>query len=347
MERRSIFGPLLLIGAGVFLFLNVSGFFSGDIWWTLIRLWPLLLIVGGLDGLYQRHGFTGPLVLIGLGTIFLLSSLGYMNYSIWSLLWRLWPVILIGFGLDLIIGRRSAWAAGIGILLGLLLIGAVLWFAAVGPLGTFSSRADNIQQELIDATSVRVEILPAVGQLTLGSGTTGKNLVEGTTHLVSNETLNTSYQVNGGQGNFLLESKGVFVYPFFDMNNQMAWDLKLNPKFPLDLVTKLNVGEQNADLTGLTLKSINIKTIIGKTVLTLPASGGYHGEATIVIGDLVVRIPKDLAVKFTVHKALSTASFPSDFEKQNDTAVSPIKSSNPAEIYLDVVIGSMRVEYTP
>ena len=59
----------------------------------------------------RRGGLAGPILLIGFGLLLLLSNLGYISGSIWNILLRMWPVILIVAGIDLLIGRRSVWGS--------------------------------------------------------------------------------------------------------------------------------------------------------------------------------------------------------------------------------------------
>ena len=40
-----------------------------------------------------------PIILIGVGVIFLLNNLGVITGSPWEVIWRLWPVLLIALGL--------------------------------------------------------------------------------------------------------------------------------------------------------------------------------------------------------------------------------------------------------
>lgn len=74
-HRRSLFGPMLLIGLGLLLLLNNLGWLQVEIWELVARFWPLLLIAAGLDLLLGRRGFAGgllALLLIGgvvLGTL--------------------------------------------------------------------------------------------------------------------------------------------------------------------------------------------------------------------------------------------------------------------------------------
>lgn len=84
-ERKSrgvsIFGPLLLIAAGIILLLNTMGILDWGIWWQLLRLWPILLVAAGLDLLIGRRSLLGSLVaailitaILGLAIWFVVSD---------------------------------------------------------------------------------------------------------------------------------------------------------------------------------------------------------------------------------------------------------------------------------
>lgn len=65
---RSLFGPIVLIGAGVIWLLVNYNVIQGFEWWQLLRLWPLFLIAAGLELLLGRNR---PVVsaLVGLLTV--------------------------------------------------------------------------------------------------------------------------------------------------------------------------------------------------------------------------------------------------------------------------------------
>ena len=65
-RRGSLFGPLLLIALGIIFLLNNVNVLQGDVWNTILRLWPLILIVIGLDSLYQRQGLGKAVMCEGL-----------------------------------------------------------------------------------------------------------------------------------------------------------------------------------------------------------------------------------------------------------------------------------------
>jgi hypothetical protein len=58
---------------------------------------------------HHRGGLVGPVLLVGLGLIFLGQNLGWVREDIWLSLLRLWPLILVAAGIDLLIPRRSIW----------------------------------------------------------------------------------------------------------------------------------------------------------------------------------------------------------------------------------------------
>src|SRR5512139_2008739 len=125
-RNRSLFWPLTLIILGlVFLAYNL-GMLSNDLWSTLINLWPLLLVLIGLDGLLGRGGIVWPSLMIGLGAIFLLNNFGYLVLDVWQVILSLWPVLLIAIGFDILIGRRSWFLSLVGVVVVLaILVGSI------------------------------------------------------------------------------------------------------------------------------------------------------------------------------------------------------------------------------
>ncbi|NIO06896.1 MAG: hypothetical protein GTO40_02485, partial [Deltaproteobacteria bacterium] len=140
----------------------------------------------------RRGGLVGPLLLIGLGVIFLLNNLGVLAVSVWDVVFHLWPVILIAIGLDLLIGRRSVW----GSLLVLALILAVL-IGGILLIGARDGRAlieDEITQPLSGITEAKISMRPAIGLIQVGSLDPGSSyLVQGKIRLMSGEDLGRDF----------------------------------------------------------------------------------------------------------------------------------------------------------
>ena len=80
----------------------------------------------------ERYGYRSlfwPIVLIGIGVIALLANMGALDRENLLVLFRLWPLLLILIGIDIMFGRR---APGIGALIGIGGTAAVLGAVALG-----------------------------------------------------------------------------------------------------------------------------------------------------------------------------------------------------------------------
>ncbi len=77
-KRYSLFWPIVLIGAGVILLLRNLGFLPAFNWSVMLQLWPLVLVVIGLDLLF---GYKAPWVggLIGLLTV--AAAIAFLYFS--------------------------------------------------------------------------------------------------------------------------------------------------------------------------------------------------------------------------------------------------------------------------
>src|SRR5512139_3827557 len=74
-----------------------------------------------------------PIILIGVGAILLLSNLGVIHGNPWTIIFQLWPVALIALGLEILFGGSTGWRAVVSALLGLALVGGILWILIVQP----------------------------------------------------------------------------------------------------------------------------------------------------------------------------------------------------------------------
>jgi Domain of unknown function (DUF5668)/N-terminal domain of toast_rack, DUF2154 len=74
-HRPSLFWPLLFIGLGLLLLLQNFGLLPPGLWEALVPLWPVLLVVLGLDMLVGRRSRGGALLVAGLGAIIVAAAL--------------------------------------------------------------------------------------------------------------------------------------------------------------------------------------------------------------------------------------------------------------------------------
>ncbi|MDF1514285.1 MAG: DUF5668 domain-containing protein, partial [Anaerolineae bacterium] len=86
-----------------------------------------------MNNKHEHNSLVGPSLLIGVGLLLLLDNLGYLSWNIWEIT-RLWPLLLIIWGLELLLeGRRF----------GRFLVAAVLLVVMVGGVWFMTSGFDH------------------------------------------------------------------------------------------------------------------------------------------------------------------------------------------------------------
>lgn len=262
-----------------------------------------------------------PIILIGVGAMWLAVNFGAQTAVPFWQLWRLWPLFLIGLGLELLIGRR---VPAVGGLFGLFVVGVIAYFLFVGfnlpgvaqpeviserlhlpveqaqhanvdldfwsdPVSLYALKDSN---ELIDANVVHS------GQINFS----GSGQAEKTVRLSHNNTFNPGLFWIGGQ--------------------QQRADVGLTPRIPLDLNIHTSSGSSRFDLTGLQLSDLAIDSGSGSVTLTLPKTAesfmakvdSGSGSVNVTIpdganlglelssgsGSVSVRLPQNTAVQIDV-----------------------------------------------
>src|SRR5512139_2113401 len=123
---RGLVFPILLIIIGFVVLLDNLGRLPEGAGTTLLKLWPLLFILGGLENVLRGEDLAGAAFGISFGVIFLLHNFGQLPWNAWDMLFRLWPLFIVAIGLDLLLGKRSIWLGLLGAAI-ILLLGAGLW----------------------------------------------------------------------------------------------------------------------------------------------------------------------------------------------------------------------------
>jgi len=338
-RRGSVFFPLLLIVLGGALLLNNLGIISGSAWGTLLSLWPVIFIAWGLDTIWRGEGITGAIFLLGLGTVFLLANYGYLQLNPWQVLLTIWPVLLVAIGFDILIGhRRTWWTSLLGVFLVVGLMVGALWFAGVGLPGSQMAYGEKIEFGLQGATSAQVQILPAVGSLSLDRLNNSDALLAGTVPSSSaNYKVTQEFTKVGDVAKLKLQSSGLQVFYPSNRQNQYVWDLGLTPSVPVGIQVDLGAGDSTLDLSGLQISDLNFNMGLGSTSITLPETGHFIAKIDGAIGSITIYVPAGMTVQLKTDTALTARSLPAGYEKQNDNMyLSPGYSTSANQVVLDV-----------
>lgn len=284
----------------------------------------------------RRHlpGIVGPTILIGAGAILLLNTTGLVDWDIWAVMWRLWPVILIAVGLDILIGRRSVAASA--------LVAATMLVVMIGGAWALASgmtpeATETIAQPRNGISRADVTISPAAADLRIAAGSDGGMLVTGTVDRARGQRLVQDYQGSGGVGSYTLKTDEA------SGNGDLNWDLQLARDLPISLYVKSGVGRATIDLTGMQLTGLDVDTGAGQTIVTLPTQGRFSANIDAGIGEVIVRVPVGMAVRVHISTGLGNAHVPSGYIQQGDWYVSPNYDTATDRIELDISGGIGRI----
>jgi len=303
-------------------------------------------------GRARRHGgsIVGPVILIGAGIVFLLNNLDVLPWSIWNQVWRLWPIVLIAIGLDLIIGRRNT---ALSLIIVLLLVGAgvafLLYNDGFAPVGNLATT--NLNVPLSGANSANVTLELGTGNLTLDSNSDSESLATGTLKYFQGRSAPQQYvSITGSQEMLTLrqnDTNGFDLSVLFGAGRSPEWDVHLDPKIPMTFKAILGTGNSTIDLSNSQANVVNIDSGTGNASVDFPRSAGSV-TSTINggVGNLNLTIPEGLETRIDVSKGIGNIDVDDRFTKQgNDTYIT--KGDNDAKnkltLKLDVGIGNVEV----
>ena len=288
----------------------------------------------------------GAVLLIFVGGVLLLNAFDVLDWSIWWSIVRLWPLLIVAAGLELLLGR---WRLGalLATILVMALAAGSLWLLSTGVIATGMETA-QISQPLGDATRADVSIDPVVGELRLKAAPEAANLVEGEIRHGTNEDIQESFSQEGDTATYNL-STGSGSWGTFPggWDQSRAWELSLSPGASLALSADMAVGDSALDLTGLTLDDLNAEMGVGRLKVTLPATGQFAAKLSQGVGVVEIVIPEGMAVRIQTDTAMAGRQMPDDLVKDEEVYSSPgyATAANRVEIEAGVAIGLLKVRY--
>lgn len=289
----------------------------------------------------RKGSLFGPLLLVAGGAILLLNNFGLIEWDIWLRLLRLWPIFIIGAGLDLLLGRRSMIGSVIvaGLLIALLAVG--VWYLS-SQMPDVPAHVQEVNYGLEGASKAEVSISFGVGTLKLGALGDSRQLIEGTVDLGKGETLISDHQLKGNKVMLTLNSKMLtpLSYPG-SYTRDKTWKLSLNSSVPLSLHVDTGVGTTELDLRRLDVSKLSVNAGVGKTTIVLPQQGQFDVEIDAGVGEVIIQVPEGLAVQINVEGSLGGVDVPGSYRRSGNeyTSSGYNTASNRADIEINGGVG--------
>jgi len=237
-----------------------------------------------------------PLVLIGIGVIFLLVNFGYLQANnVWAVLWRFWPVLLVLVGIDILFGGRSLLGAVFSALLGIAVVAAVIaliWFApqipALANLQTDTEqRTERVSQPLDGASQAQVAVDVGDAEFTLDELVDSGNLIEA--DVTHSGVLRFDVNKRGDRADVKLDVHRPNPFTWFT-DGRETWDVGLHSGVQYDLRFDGGSGSYDLNLGGLEVSDLQFDIGSGKSSLVLPTSGEVECNIDVGSGELDITL---------------------------------------------------------
>ncbi|MEO6458576.1 MAG: toast rack family protein [Chloroflexia bacterium] len=264
----------------------------------------------------------GPVMLILAGSVFLLNNLGLVSWDVWGEVWRLWPIIPIAIGLDMILGRRSP-ALSIIVVLGVIAAGIGILYSNGGFEPEVETGPTPVNIPLEGAKRADVTLDFGAGDLSLSSLETGSaQLATGTlTNSGSRKEPEIESDLDGDTLQLDIKQRADGFGSWFGGNRKRTnWNIKLNPTVPLNLNVNAGASKANLDLGQLLVSSLDLDVGASDTTVIFPAKGPST-SVKIDAGAAHVRlvIPNGVAARVDASSsAASSMNVDSRFTQRED-----------------------------
>ena len=243
----------------------------------------------------EDRSFFWPIVLIGVGVIWLLANFNVIPGLSWGMLARLWPVLLIAAGLDLIFGRSHP---ALGAIVGLATVALVIALLVAGPqLGVPAApvlRTERLTEPLGEASAATVNLDLQHYAVTVNALSDSASLVDANLTHAGEATLDASGDANKTVS---LRYREVVFGPlvWFSGGDDARWTIGLSPRVSLTLNIDSGSGIAELDLTGLDLAALSIDGGSGSLQLTLPVTEqAFEAQLDGGSGSQQVQAPAEL-----------------------------------------------------
>ncbi len=296
----------------------------------------------------RRSSLIGPIILVSAGILFLLNNLGLLSWDVWPALLRVWPILLIGIGLELLIGQRSTVGSLLIVVILLGALSAAIWPFIGRSMANEEATVEEISQLLDGAQRADVDIQMGVGDLSLSPFPVGQDddverLIEGQVAIRSGARITQETHRSGDTLYYALRSGGMEGWlPWRSGKSSLTdlhWDLQLNREIPIKMQLNTGVGRAVVDLGRMNIVSLRAVAGVGETILTLPRQGNLDARIETGVGRVTIIVPQGMAARITLHRGLGDIDVKGEYVRQGDTYTSPGYAMAVNRIEADVQCG--------
>jgi hypothetical protein len=263
----------------------------------------------------RRNQLFWGVILLLIGGLMLLNSMGVRLPGGMSLMELFWPALLILVG---------AW----------ILLGATLR----GRIETESASVD-----LQGAREAKLRISHGAGELKIHGGAGLTELARGT---FAGGLDHKSSRAGDRLEVRMRPARDFIDFPFFGPHAQLDWDVALNAGVPIALALHVGANKSDLDLRDLSITDLKLETGASDTRVTLPARGRFSADFDLGAAALEVIVPEGVAAR--IRASIGAADLKVDqarFPRRGDVYQSPDfeSAANAADITIDAGAAGIKI----
>ena len=200
--------------------------------------------------------FWGLLVSL-IGVLWLLGNLGVLNGGFWVEVWRLWPLLLVLWGVSLLIGKGSRASLVFSVISVVIVLAAILGFGwlynneKILHRGTEQTTISRDLDSGINAGEVDLKF--GATELELDSGT--EKFIEGGAQTFTG--ISVRHTNSDGRQKVVIDQVGTSPF-FWGHGGRNSINLKLNETIPYRLNLDTGASKFNLDLSNVEVPTLNI-----------------------------------------------------------------------------------------
>lgn len=256
-----------------------------------------------------------PFLLIILGAIFLLNNFGVLPWSVWTNLWKFWPVILILIGVEYLIGQSVSLRTTIILIILIFLIPVIV---AINPFtkNPLATEELAISEDLGSLTKAKIIIdLPATN-LNIAASTASAKLVEGKiAYSKAAEKPKISNEESLGQAVFRISQPSVSVLPIISSIRNDT-NLFLTQQIPLEIQINTGASKGRLDLSKLRIDYLEINSQASDLNITFGNLYSSRARIKTSASTLSIKIPKEIAARIKINSKVKSLSISDRFIKK-------------------------------
>ncbi|MHB1420591.1 MAG: LiaI-LiaF-like domain-containing protein [Bacillota bacterium] len=285
----------------------------------------------------QPRKVVGGILLIAFGLIFLLNNIGILDWSVWAGIARLWPLLIILAGVNLIF-RHSRW----GVIISVLVIAVGILTALVWPMEQIY-RWSGTQQQGHWSQPLNAQINTLDVDLALKGA---KFSISPSTNLADMDYIyygaapKIIFNDNNGKGNLSIGEEKFIIWGPGWKRNGPELKLGLNPDVLLNLNLNIGAVDGDFDLSQMTIDRLSINTGASDLDIRL---GNRNPLTTVEINagasKLVIRVPFDSGVRLDASGAINRVDFDQEEFQNLDGKMVSFNYAN-ATSKVDVLVSS-------